>query len=133
MKKLICTVGLPYSGKTTWALEQKSPIVCPDAIRLAIHGHKFIASAEPYIWAIAKTMVVSLFHAGHNTIILDACNTSYKKRDEWLEPDWMTRFHLVKTTENECVRRAKINLDQEILPIITKMAGEITWPIEENK
>src|SRR5690554_6874569 len=31
---LICTVGLPRSGKTTWARKQSYPIVNPDSIRL---------------------------------------------------------------------------------------------------
>ncbi len=33
MNRLILTVGLPRSGKTTWALEQGWPIVNPDSIR----------------------------------------------------------------------------------------------------
>jgi len=91
---LILTVGLPCSGKSTWALQQTrryaspiygSPIVCPDQIRLALHGQRFVAMAEPFVWAIARTMVISLFGAGHQKVILDACNTTRKRRDDWLE------------------------------------------------
>ena len=35
---LIVMVGLPRSGKTTWARKQGYPIVNPDSIRLAFHG-----------------------------------------------------------------------------------------------
>jgi len=38
MKILILTVGLPRSGKSTWAAKKGFPIVSPDAIRLAMHG-----------------------------------------------------------------------------------------------
>src|SRR5882672_916000 len=60
-KLLICTVGLPRSGKSTWARSQSFPIVCPDAIRIAIHGQRFISEAEPFVWATAKAMVRALF------------------------------------------------------------------------
>ena len=41
MKEIIVTVGLPRSGKTTWAREQGYPIVNPDSIRLSLHGKRF--------------------------------------------------------------------------------------------
>jgi predicted kinase len=74
-KTLIMTVGLPRSGKSTWAIAQGHPVVCPDAIRLALHGQPFIATAEPVVWATAKLMVASLFEAGHGVVILDATNS----------------------------------------------------------
>ncbi|KKK82651.1 hypothetical protein LCGC14_2801230, partial [marine sediment metagenome] len=49
MKKLILTVGLPRSGKSTWARKQGHPIVNPDSIRLALYGEPFIEEAEPMI------------------------------------------------------------------------------------
>jgi predicted kinase len=36
MQQLILTVGLPRSGKTTWAKQQGVPMVNRDAIRLAL-------------------------------------------------------------------------------------------------
>ncbi len=45
-KTLIGMVGLPYSGKSTAARELGFPIVCPDAIRLALHGQRFILRDE---------------------------------------------------------------------------------------
>ena len=94
MNKLILTVGLPQSGKSTWAMKQGLPIVNPDSIRLAIHGKPFIGSAEPFVWAVAKTMVRSLFLAGHKTVILDATNVTRKRRDEWKSKNWAREFHV---------------------------------------
>lgn len=51
---LVLMVGLPRSGKSTIARSGRVPIVSPDAIRLALHGQPFIASAEPTVWATAK-------------------------------------------------------------------------------
>lgn len=120
--RLIATVGFPRSGKTTWARQQGHPIVNPDSIRLAIHGNRFIGLAEPFVWAVAKTMVRALFLAGHETVILDATNISRKRREEWKSSAWKTVFHEMGTTLEECVRRA--GTDAEIVPIIWRMRDE---------
>lgn len=126
---LICTVGLPRSGKTTWARSQAWPIVNPDSIRLAIHGQRFIGDAEPFVWATAKAMVRSLFLAGHQTVILDATNTTKKRRAEWFDERWQTFFKVIDTPYPECMERAKD--DDEILPVIERMAAQ--WePLDET-
>ena len=86
-RRLHLMVGLPRSGKTTRALELGYPIVCPDAIRLAIHGQAFIPEAEPVVWAHAKIMARALFLAGHNDVTIDATNTTFKRREFWIEED----------------------------------------------
>lgn len=116
---LVATVGLPRSGKSTWARTQAYPIVNPDAIRLALHGQKFVMNAEPFVWAIAKVMVRSLFEAGHQTVILDATNTTQKRRDEWKSKEWATYFKVFDTDKAECLRRA----DAELSPVIERMAA----------
>lgn len=134
-KILVCTVGLPRSGKSTWARAQAYPIVNPDSIRLAIHGQQFIASAEPFVWATAKAMVKALFLAGHKTVILDACNVSRKRRDEWWSDEWATFFKEFDTSVDECHKRDEA-LGGNIGPIIARMAeqreplgdDEILWP-----
>lgn len=132
LKTLICMVGLPYSGKS-WAArsaacDQPIPVVCPDAIRVALHGHKFIPEAEPYVWAIARTMVRALFMAGSEYVILDATNTTQERRKQWMSEDWSTKWHEIRTPKERCIQRAKANGDMDILPIIEKMAEEITFP-----
>lgn len=123
-KKLILCVGLPRSGKTTWAREQGVPIVNPDSIRLALHGQRFVAEAEEHVWAIAKTMVRALFLAGHDVVIMDACNNTRKRRGNWLSNDWITYVKLIPTTAGECRYRADVLKDDYILPIIDRMAEE---------
>ncbi len=122
MNTLICTSGLPRSGKSTWAKEQGVPIVNPDAIRLALHGQRFSAQAEPFVWAIAKTMVHSLFIAGCPVVILDATIGTRKRRAEWKSKDWKTCFQIIDTPKDECLRRAEG--DDEIRPVIERMAAE---------
>ena len=122
MKKLICTVGLPRSGKTTWAKEQLSPIVNPDSIRLALHGQRYQPEAEHFVWAIAKVMVRSLFLAGHDFVIVDATNTTEKRRKDWVSDEWETVFHHIKTSKEVCIERAQSANDAEIIPVIERMS-----------
>lgn len=134
MPLLLVTVGLPKSGKTTWARafsnDHNAPIVNPDSIRLAIHGQRFIASAERFVWATAHAMVKALFLAGHECVIIDATNTTRRRRDEWQSPDWKTVFHVLEATKEECLSRAAD--DPEIIPIIERMASQ--WePLGEGE
>jgi len=123
-KILICTVGLPRSGKTTWARSQGYPIVSPDAIRLAIHGQRFLNRAEPLVWAIAKYMVRALFLAGHDRVILDATSNTRKRRDEWCSHEWTTYFKVFDTPAKVCRARSEAMGDLNIVPQIERMTAE---------
>ncbi|MGA9768175.1 MAG: AAA family ATPase [Blastocatellia bacterium] len=133
---LVCTVGLPRSGKSTWAKSQAYPIVNPDSIRLAIHGQRFIGIAEPFVWATAKAMVRALFLAGHQIVILDVTGNTRKRREEWLSKDWATYFKVIDTSAEICFERAVAESDSEIIPQIERMAAqheplaedELCWP-----
>lgn len=120
---LVCMVGLPFSGKTTWAKSAGGcPIVNPDSIRLALHGQSYIESAEPYVWAIAHTMVLALFLAGHNTVILDACNNTRKRREEWISEQYATVFKVIDTPAEVCLERAVHR--PEMIPVIERMVRQ---------
>jgi predicted kinase len=117
-KELVLLVGLPYSGKSTYAKSMHDPVVNPDAIRVALHGQKFVGSMEPYVWAIAKSMVKALFLSGHNVVILDATNTTKERRKEWLSRDWRTFIKVIPTDKTKCIERANNLGDDIIIPII---------------
>lgn len=117
-KVLIVCCGLPQSGKSTWAKKQGCPIVNPDSVRLGLHGKPFIGLAEPFVWAIAKVMVRALFLAGHDTVIVDATNTTRKRRDDWKSQDWKRQFQMFggPKIKDLCLERAKGTcLDEEHL------------------
>ncbi len=116
MPTLILTVGLPQSGKSTWARMQECPIVNPDSIRLALHGKPFIPESEPFVWAIAKCMVKALFLAGHATVVLDATNTTRKRRDEWKSSKWTREYFEFERDPVLCKTRAEVTcMDAEHL------------------
>jgi predicted kinase len=127
--RLILMVGLPRSGKTTWARTTGWPIVNPDSIRLALHGKRFYGPAEPMVWAIAAVMVEALRLAGHAVIVVDATNVSAKRRDEWERRyQGAVELKVIDTTPEECIRRARAEGDDEIIPVIERMALEWDLP-----
>ena len=121
MKTLIGTIGLPRSGKSTWAREQIFPIVNPDAIRFALYGEIFISEAEKMVWTIAHYMVQSLFFAGHDKVILDATNTTPRRRNEWLSSEWRCEWKIFDTSKEVCIERAKKGGREDLIPIIEMM------------
>jgi len=134
MKTLLLTVGLPHSGKSTWAKAKGLPIVNPDAIRLAIHGQAFVPDAEPIVWTVAKYMVRALFLAGHDTVILDATNTTRKRRDDWKSGHWIRKYQIFSTDQDECVRRchAAGSNRPDLIPVIDRMAANFE-PVEDDE
>lgn len=86
--QLAITCGMPRSGKTTLArsLEREDGWVrvCPDDIRIALHGQPYVASAEPFIWATAETMARTLL-VGARKVIVDATNTTPARRAVWTQ------------------------------------------------
>jgi predicted kinase len=126
-------VGLPRAGKSTAALDRETAaIVSPDAIRLALHGQRFQAEAEPFVWAIARTMVRSLFLAGHCEVVVDATNVTQRRRDEWVREAAALQAEyvpvIVETAPAECIRRARAEGDMEIIPVIERMEREWDLP-----
>lgn len=106
---LICPVGLPRCGKSTWARGLDVPIVCPDAIRRAMTGRRWFAPIEHQTWATARTMVRALFWAGHKVVVLDATNWTKHSRDNFIpspDCDWVREFVWFHASAELCKERA---------------------------
>jgi hypothetical protein len=75
-QRLIVMVGLPRSGKSTWARKSGYPVVSLNGIRRAIAGpgwrndEDFDAfSSEPVVWSHARVSLAALFYAGHRVVV----------------------------------------------------------------
>ena len=97
------------------------PIVCPDSIRLALHGQPFASGAEPIVWATAELMVKALFLSGHENVILDATNTSAGRRLRWHSTDWDIEYVILPTDHLTCLRRAQATNQNYLIPVINNM------------
>lgn len=127
---LILTVGLPRSGKSTWARTSGFPVVCPDEIRSFVHGSLWFAPAEPLVWWIAKIMVQALFASGSEVVVLDATNNTVARRAEWLDPAWDVRVKYFPTPADVCLRRAAETGRLELHGVIERMSEEHEAPDE---
>lgn len=124
MNTLYLTVGLPRSGKSTWAKQTQCPIVNRDAIRLALHGQPFIKEAESMVTAIEDYMVKSLFIAGHKAVIVDATHLKKKYRDRWLNNEWEVRYKIFNTPKQVCIERALKDGKEYLVEVIERMDTE---------
>ena len=130
--KLILIVGLPRSGKSTWAFVQGFPIVNRDAIRIALHGQPFIGQAEDMVTAIETYMVRALFEGSHNTVIVDATHLRKKYRDRWLYGPWNVELKVIDTPIAVCIERAKEDNREDLIPIIERMYENAEWPDDSD-
>jgi hypothetical protein len=97
------------------------PVVNADAVRLALHGQRYQALAEPFVKAIRLTMVRALFEAGHDTILYDETNFSRAARDQVRSDQWVTKFIHVPTPPDVCKERAILTGQPDLLPVIDAM------------
>jgi hypothetical protein len=94
-----------------------------DTIRLAMHGKRYEALAEPLVKAISNIMIRSLFLSGHEVVIYDETNYSrlarnFVRDDEMFE----TVFYEVDTPPEVCKERAIATGQEDLIPIIDAMA-----------
>jgi len=133
---LIVMVGLPRSGKSTYIEKQKwlekYPVICPDSFRLAIHGQRFYKPAEPFVWGAVQATIKALFLRGHKTIILDATNTTHSRRKEWEKNEWAVKYVWIKTSPEECKRRALATEQEDLIPVIEYL-NESSDPFEPDQ
>ena len=120
-RDLYLTVGLPRSGKTTWAQSFVFPVVNSDAVRWTLSGsRKVVQSAEGFVWGIMHLMVGSLFDAGHSQVIVDATNATKARRARWSNSEWATTLVYFDASIDECIQRA--DGDQELIDKINQVA-----------
>lgn len=87
MKQLILTIGLPGSGKSTWAREEAAlggyiDIVERDQIREELTGDAQNHTREAYVTSVANQRVCNALAAG-NSVIVANTNLRAKYRRQW--------------------------------------------------
>lgn len=133
---VIAMVGLPRSGKSTIVkdlkIDYQAPVISKDAIRLALHGQRYWAPAEPQVRGFADLMLRSLVLTGEGVIIVDETNFSRAARNALKSSDWRTLFLEVDTSPEVCKARALATGQPDLLPVIDEMASRYE-PLGEDE
>lgn len=129
---LTVLVGLPKSGKSTFAKALGQPIVNLDSIRLALTGQPFYDDAESIVLSIAKIMIISLFLAGHDRVTLDATNVTINDRNRWIDKRWCRDFVYIDTSSEICISRAIEDDQLYLIPVITIKKSQFELPTDNE-
>jgi len=128
MKKLIVMVGLPKSGKSTWAISTGYPVVSRDALGHALNKlmstDAFHERFKTRLIKHLQIMILALFNAGHETMVLDYTNLTIQERGFWRSPDWNVEYKIIPTSLDACLSRTndeetikKIKIDFELCDV----------------
>jgi predicted kinase len=83
-KKLIVLVGLPGSGKSTWAAQQGVGVLSSDAVRALLTGDAQNQAANPLVFPTLHYLLGMRVKAGMEATILDATSLTPKERKAWV-------------------------------------------------
>lgn len=127
MKNVILLMGLPRSGKSTLAQklhkELGYPIVCPDDVRIALHGGEYLPAAESMVWTMTYYMANALL-LSHEGLIVDVCNRMRLRRDEWRQKlQGELRFRVAEVVTDPALCRARAEGNPQLQSVIDRMAA----------
>ena len=100
MLRLIYTVGLPGSGKSTWAklqlrIDSDTYRVCRDDMRAMFHNLVWSDAKEEFILSMRDKAIIEVLKSRHSVIVDDInLNPSHEKRFYEIQKDLLSQFGL---------------------------------------
>ncbi len=82
--RLVVLVGIPGSGKSTWAAKQNAPVLSSDEIRRLITGDAANQSVNRLVFQTMRRMLGAMLAAGAGRVIVDSTALTRKERRTWL-------------------------------------------------
>ena len=119
MQKLYITIGLPGSGKSSWAsFKAKSDfnikIVSKDALREMMHGaYTYNVVTEPSVEAASHNLITTLLITGYD-VIVDECNLRADDRGalamlaRGINPEVVVIYVVFSTSVETCIQRRSV-------------------------
>lgn len=87
MQKVILTVGIPASGKSTWSKAEiaknpnKTTRICRDDLRNMMHNYTFSDSNEKMVTSVKEFTLLHALKKGHD-VIIDECHANRRYFNE---------------------------------------------------
>ena len=82
--KVIVLVGLPGSGKSTWATAQGHVVLSSDAMRILLSGDESDQTIHARVFRTMRFLLRERLELGARVTILDATHLARKWRKPWL-------------------------------------------------
>ena len=129
-------VGLPGSGKSTWAREQKLPVLSSDSIRLLLSDDEDNQRIHRPVFATLRFLLRQRLTIGMPLTVVDATNLSPRFRRDWItiaqRHGALVEAVFFDTPLEVCQQRNQMR--HRIVPsdVITAMAGILTPPTKSE-
>lgn len=138
---LIYTLGLPASGKTTWANERvakdkgQSVLVCKDDIRVELQKHGKVLEKE--VIQVEDEQIKTALKAGKDVIVADTnLNPFHKERLTEIAAEYGAEILCKNFTHislQECIRRDKLRENSVGENVIRSMHNQYIKPKRKVK
>ncbi len=83
--RILVLVGLPASGKSYWAGEEKLPVLSSDAMRRLLSDDETDQTNHGLIFAAMRYLLRRRIELGRPVTCVDATHTTPKERRPWIE------------------------------------------------
>lgn len=77
-------VGLPGSGKSTWAAQQDAGVLSSDAVRVLLTGSADNQHVNPLVFETLRFLLTMRVRAGAPATIIDATSLTAAERRAWV-------------------------------------------------
>lgn len=134
--ELILLVGLPGSGKSTYANEDRGHVViCPDDFRRILTGQDYYKPAEESVWSHVKTSARALLLRGYK-VVIDATALTRSARSQWIqiakEMNVPASAIYFDTPYDICLQRNKSRERNVPEIVMASMRSSLTLPTTEE-
>ena len=82
--KIIVLVGLPGSGKSTWAAQQGAGVLSSDMVRALLTGSEETQTVNRLVFPTLRFLLEMRVKAGAKSTIIDATSLTAKERRAWI-------------------------------------------------
>lgn len=82
---MIVLVGVPGSGKSTWAKAQNCQVLSSDEFRVMLSGDESNQDVHHQVFAAMRHVLRARLEIGPMTTIIDATNLRWRDRRPWLQ------------------------------------------------
>lgn len=128
MPNLYVMVALPRAGKSTYVERKLKNIirVSADQLRILISGERSSPRKEPAVWWVRSIMLEAIMQQGFD-VVVDQTNVTRDKRKPLLELARKYGYRsiaiVIKTDKETCRKRAIETRQEDLLPVIERMAS----------